>query len=226
MSQAKRNKAKHTKPIGILGGTFDPIHYGHLKPAQQILTGLGLNEIRLMPSHKPPHKTGTNATSEQRAHMATLACQDMPGFSVDLRELQRHDPSYTVVTLENIRQDLPDTPICFLMGMDSLLSFKSWYRWADILPLCHLVVSYRPGSVLDSQSAIADVLERHQTNDYQQLHQHHRGLIYLAEIEQLDISSSQIRQNIKMGASNQGLMPDAVADFVLTSGLYCSRSVI
>ncbi|MFT4925262.1 MAG: nicotinate-nucleotide adenylyltransferase, partial [Phenylobacterium sp.] len=111
-----------TQPIAILGGTFDPIHYGHLKPAEQILHALDFAEIRLMPSHKPPHKKGTNATSEQRAEMVKLACQDIPGFTVDLRELERHDPSYSVVTLQTIRQTQPDTPLCFLMGMDSLLS--------------------------------------------------------------------------------------------------------
>lgn len=208
------------KPIGILGGTFDPIHFGHLRPAQQILNALDFAEIRLMPSHKPPHKSGTNATSQQRADMAQLACQDMPGFSVDLRELQRHDPSYTVVTLQNIRQQQPDTPLCFLMGMDSLLSLKSWYQWTEMLKLCHLVVSYRPGWVLDQQAVISDVLEQHQTDDFRQLHQCSNGLIYLAEIEQLDISATQIRHNVQAGVSNAGLLPGAVAEYIVACGLY------
>ena len=216
-------KPQH-KAIGILGGTFDPIHFGHLKPAQQILKQLDLAEIRLMPSHKPPHKAGTKATSEQRAEMVQLACQDLAGFCVDLRELSRQDPSYTLVTLQSIRQELPDTPICFLMGMDSLLSFKSWYRWAQILTLCHLVVSYRPGWNLNAANKDADIMDllaAHQTDDFKQLHQQNSGLIYLAQIEPLDISSTQIRQNVKAGVDNTGLLPEAVNAYLLAEGLYC-----
>lgn len=208
------------KPIGILGGTFDPIHYGHLKPAQQILQRIGLAEIRLMPSHIPPHKEGTHATSAQRAEMAQLACQDMPGFSVDLRELERDDPSYTVVTLQALRASLPDTPICFMMGMDSFLAIKFWHRWEEILQLCHLIVSHRPGFILGPQRVVSHLLDDHQVWKFDELHQQNSGLIHLSLTDELDISSTQIRENIKAGISNEGLLPESVAQYILQQGLY------
>lgn len=206
--------------IGIFGGTFDPIHYGHLKPAQQILQQLDLGEISLLPSHKPPHKVGTQASSTQRAEMVQLACRDMPGFSVDLRELAREDPSYTVITLQSLRAELPDTPLCFLMGMDSLLAFKRWHRWQEILELCHLLVSYRPGWTLDAGAEISDLLKQRQTSDSSRLHRQASGLIYLAPIDPLDISATQIRANIQAGVGNGDILPEAVEAYIAANGLY------
>jgi nicotinate-nucleotide adenylyltransferase len=208
------------KPIGILGGTFSPIHYGHLRPARQILTQLDLAQIRLMPSHRPPHKEAPGVCSTQRAQMTELACAEIPGFSVDLRELNRDEPSYTAVTLQHIREELPNTPLCFLMGMDSLLSFKRWYHWPQILERCHLVVSVRPGWQLDETADIADLLAQRQTTDINQLHHTPAGLIYLAEIEPQDISSTQIRQLIEDGKSTDALMPKAVRQYIDQHGLY------
>jgi nicotinate-nucleotide adenylyltransferase len=214
-------KTSVKKPIGILGGTFSPIHYGHLKPAQEILNTLDLAEIRLMPSHKPPHKKAPGVCSKQRAEMAQIACADIPKFSVDLRELNRDEPSYTAVTLQQIKDEMPNQPICFLMGMDSLLAFKKWYQWPEILKRCHLVVSYRPGWVLDEKADIADLLAERQTTDIAQLHQTSAGLIYLTQTNPLDISATQIRHNVQNGLPTSGLMPGGVRAYIDEFGLYC-----
>ena len=131
--------------IGILGGTFDPIHYGHLTPAREAMQALGLEHIRLMPNHIPPHRPQPVASSEQRLAMVTLAASEFGGFQVDDRELRRQSPSFTFDTLRQLRHELPDTPICFLIGMDSLLSLPTWHRWQELTDYAHLVVSVRPG---------------------------------------------------------------------------------
>ncbi|MCJ8269127.1 MAG: nicotinic acid mononucleotide adenylyltransferase, partial [Psychrosphaera sp.] len=119
------------------------------------------------------------------------------------------------------RDEMPTRPICFLMGMDSLLAFKKWYQWPEILKRCHLVVSCRPGWVLDDTADIADLLVQRQTTDITQLHQTPAGLIYLAEVSQLDISATQIRQCVQNGLSTDGLMPDGVRRYIDKFGLYC-----
>lgn len=207
-------------PISILGGTFSPIHYGHLRPAEQVRKQLNLSEIRLMPCHRPPHREDPGVSSQTRAEMVKLACLEYPHFKVDLRELERDDPSYTVVTLGQMQKELPDTPLCFLIGMDSLLSFKKWYRWQDILKRCHLIVSYRPGWQLDKAADIQDLLEKHQTQNPVDIHNTLAGHIYLAEIDEQNVSSTQIRAYFAQGQSSEGLLPEAVAAYIRQNGLY------
>lgn len=208
------------RAIGILGGTFSPIHYGHLRPAEQIRQQLALTEIRLVPCHRPPHREAPGVSSEMRAQMVELACQEFAHLTPDLSELARDEPSYTVVTLAQLQQQLPNTPLCFLMGMDSLLSFKSWHKWQEILSRCHLIVSCRPGYVLDSNSPISDLLIEHQTSDPSQLHQSQSGLIYLAQIDQQDISSTEIRASIAQAKDTFDVLPTKVAEYIRQHKLY------
>ena len=119
---------KTNRKIGIMGGTFDPIHIGHLRPAIEARDALGLAEMRLIPNHIPPHRANPFCSSEQRLAMVRLAAAENPGFMVDERELKRDTPSWTIDTLIELKRDLPDTPLCFLMGMDSLLGLPSWHR--------------------------------------------------------------------------------------------------
>ncbi len=130
--------------IGILGGTFDPIHYGHLKPAKQTADWLGLEQLILLPAHIPAHKQNTFATTQQRVDMVKLVCDADALFTLDARETLKNSTSYTIDTLIEINEEHPNSIIYFLMGLDSLLSFHQWHRWQDILSLCHLVVNARP----------------------------------------------------------------------------------
>ena len=132
------------KRIAILGGTFDPIHHGHLKPAQQVANWLKLEKLVLLPAHIPPHKNGTYANASQRKAMVELVCEHDKLFHIDSRELTRTSPSYTVETLKEIKSENPHSQLFFIIGMDSLLNFTSWHQWQEILMLCHLVVNNRP----------------------------------------------------------------------------------
>ena len=207
-------------PIGILGGTFDPIHIGHLRPAIEARETLGLAEVRLLPNHIPPHRANPFCSSEQRLAMVRLAAAENPGFVVDERELERGTPSWTIDTLIELRRDLPDTPICFLMGMDSLLGLPSWHRWRELLDYAHLVVSTRPGWQSDYPAPIAELLARHQTREVADLHQLRHGRIWLADNLPIELSATGLRALLAAGRDPRYLLPAPVADYIRQHGLY------
>ena len=132
--------------LAVLGGTFDPIHYGHLRPAREAFDTLRLDELRFIPAARPPHRPPPVAGADQRLQMVELAIRGLPGFRVDDRELRRPGWSYTVLTLETLRAELGGIPLCLLIGMDQFIGFESWHRWQDIPGLAHLVVLNRPGA--------------------------------------------------------------------------------
>ncbi|EQB2602190.1 nicotinate-nucleotide adenylyltransferase [Aeromonas salmonicida] len=207
-------------PIGLLGGTFDPIHIGHLRPAIDARDALGLAEIRLIPNHIPPHKANPFCSSEQRLAMVRLAAAENPGFVVDERELKRDKPSYTIDTLMALRKELPDTPLCFLMGMDSLLTLPSWHRWQALLDYAHLVVSVRPGWQPDYPTKVADLLARHHTTDATALHRRLAGHIWLADNLPIALSATRLRELLAARQDPRYLLPASVADYIRQQGLY------
>ncbi|MBL1378742.1 nicotinate-nucleotide adenylyltransferase [Zobellella iuensis] len=209
-----------SKPIGLLGGTFDPIHIGHLRPAISTLERLGLHEVRLLPNYIPPHRAPPDSAPEHRLAMARLAAAHTPGLTVDDRELRRNRPSYTIETLTELRRELPRTPLCFLMGMDSLCSLNRWHRWRELLSQAHLVVSHRPGWEPDFNDEVAELYRTHGTRDAEQLHRALAGSIYLLDNPRLEISSTQIRDCIRTGNNPQYLLPDPVAVYIRDKGLY------
>ncbi|WP_426358041.1 nicotinate (nicotinamide) nucleotide adenylyltransferase [Pseudocolwellia sp. HL-MZ19] len=139
--------------IGILGGTFDPIHKGHIEPAKQVFAKFKLDKVLVIPAHKPPHKLGTNASTTHRVNMVELACADEQGFELDTRETKRTSLSYTLDTINEIKVEYPNSELFFIMGMDSLLNFTRWYLWENILEKCNLIVNTRPGYDLSSINA-------------------------------------------------------------------------
>lgn len=145
--------------IGVLGGTFDPVHVGHLRPAYDVCSALALDEVRLVPCHQTPHRPQPARPSALRAEMVELAVADMPGFVVDQREMQHDAPSYTYDTLRSMREEDPGASLYFMLGVDSLNGFDGWYRWQDIPTLAHLVLMRRPGYELNA-FAQALLLER------------------------------------------------------------------
>lgn len=208
------------KAIGLLGGTFDPIHVGHLRPAIALREQLGLSEVRLLPNYIPPHKATPDSSPEHRLAMVELATTYTPGLVVDARELKRNRPSYTLDTLKELRAELPDTPLCFLMGMDSLCSLNKWYGWQALLDYAHLVVSHRPGWQPDFTPPLANFVAQHRTLHANQLSEQLQGCIYLFNNPQLDISSSQIRQCLQAGNNPQYLLPEPVLNYIRDKGLY------
>ncbi|MDR0806236.1 MAG: nicotinate-nucleotide adenylyltransferase [Enterobacteriaceae bacterium] len=206
----------------LFGGTFDPIHYGHLKPVEALAHEVGLQHITLLPNHVPPHRPQPEANVQQRLHMVELAIADNPLFSVDVRELHRTAPSYTIDTLEEIRKELgEEKPLAFIIGQDSLLTLHYWYRWKALLDYCHLLVCARPGysDTLDTPE-LERWLDAHRTTDTSALKQQPNGLIYLAHTPLLDISATDIRQRKHDGMSLDDLLPTSVQRYIDQQGLY------
>tara|TARA_R110000822_G_scaffold21234_4_gene67398 strand:+ start:11627 stop:12286 length:660 start_codon:yes stop_codon:yes gene_type:complete len=209
------------KIIALLGGTFDPIHLGHILPAQETACWLGAEQLYLIPAHIPPHKTGTHANAKQRAEMVALVCDSNKSVLLDSRELDRDSPSYTVDSLREITKAQPKAALYFMMGMDSLLTFTKWRHWQEILTLCNLVVNIRPGySHTDLEAALAPELTKRLLYNLRQLQREKVGQILLHESTPLDISSTKIRARIKSSASYSKYLPKPVYDYIEQNKLY------
>jgi len=211
------------KPLGILGGTFDPIHYGHLRPAQEALRALDLGEIRVIPAAMPPHRRAPVASAAQRLRMAELAATDLPGFVVDDRELRRGGLSYTVLTLESFRQELGDRPLCLLLGMDAFEGIETWHQWSRLPELAHLVVMTRPGWTFPAAAALPDWARDRAARDARELIRTAAGRVYFQSVTPQDISATRIREAIARGQPVNGLLPFAVLDYIRQNRLYVNR---
>jgi nicotinate-nucleotide adenylyltransferase len=206
--------------MGILGGTFDPIHYGHLRTAFEILQALRFSEIRFMPCGSPPHRDTPVADAQLRLDMVHVATQAQPCFVVDDRELRREGPSYSVDTLAALRSEIPPRSIALIIGMDAFLGLPKWYRWQEILQLAHIVVAHRPGWRAPDMGPLGELLAERGTHQVSDLHQKKAGHIYIHDVTQLEISSSEIRELVSMGRDPRFLLPDPVNDVIVQSGCY------
>ena len=208
------------RPIGIFGGTFDPIHYGHLRTAFEMLQALELAEVRLIPSGDPPHRGKTYADPGLRLEMLRVATAGQHGFVVDDRELARGGPSYTVDTLASFREEYQETPIGLIIGMDAFLGLAAWHRWEEILDLAHLVVAHRPGWKAPDIGPLGELIEQFGTHRVEDLHTDSHGRVHIHAVTQLEISSSEIRALVAAGRDPRFLMPDGVRDIILESSCY------
>jgi len=200
-----------SKLIGIMGGTFDPIHYGHLRPALDVMQQLALDQVRFIPNRIPPHREPPLLSDQQRAELVQLAIADTPGFVMDERELSRDGPSYMVDTLACLKQAYPDAHLCLIMGMDAFNGFQQWHRWEAILELCHLIVTTRPGADM-ADGVSKSILANAVCQDPQCLRSTPAGQILLQCVTQLDISATQIRECLQSGRSTQFLLPEALRE--------------
>jgi nicotinate-nucleotide adenylyltransferase len=207
-------------PIGIFGGTFDPIHYGHLRTAFELLQALRLTEVRFMPAGNPPHRESTIASADQRLAMVKAAIEGQPGFVVDDRELRREGPSYSVDTLAALRAEHPQRSLCLVVGMDAFLGLPKWYQWREILQLAHLVVAHRPGWRAPGMGPLGEMLVDRGTGRINDLHEARAGHIYIHAVTQLEISSTELRNLIGTGRDPRFLMPDGVRKVILETGCY------
>jgi nicotinate-nucleotide adenylyltransferase len=207
-------------PIGIFGGTFDPIHYGHLRTAFEMLQALQLTEIRFFPSGDPPHRGETYADAVSRAEMVRVAIMQQPGFTIDDRELRRDGRSYTIDTLAELREELPGHSLSLIVGMDAFLGLETWHRWDEILGLAHIVVAHRPGWRAPDIGPLGTLLSDSGTHRVDDLHENTHGRIHIHAVTQLEISSTEIRDLVSAGRDPRFLMPDAVRDVIAASGCY------
>jgi nicotinate-nucleotide adenylyltransferase len=215
----------HSSGIGILGGTFDPVHLGHTQSAQLVANELNLEKVLLIPVHISPHKTSSDlsphANTEQRAKMVALACQQFPLFSCDMREINRQGNSYTIDTLNELKQEFPSQTLYFIIGMDSLLNFTRWHKYLEILSVCHLVVNTRPHYSMEQFNPTTQkLLDEYQTTDLLELKNQSHGKIFFAQESIYDISSTHIRQCLSQAENCQQQLHPAVADFIHKNNLY------
>jgi nicotinate-nucleotide adenylyltransferase len=211
------------QPIGLFGGTFDPIHYGHLRTAFELWQELRLNEVRFMPTGSPPHREQPYAAPELRLAMVKAAVESQPAFVVDDREIRRTGVSYSVDTLTEVRNEFPDRSLCLLLGMDAFLGLPNWHRWRELLNLAHIVVAHRPGWKAPTMGPLGEVMVDHGTGTIRDLHQNPSGRIYVHAVTQLEISSTELRQLIMAGRDPQYLVPEEVRQIIRETRCYAPR---
>ena len=200
--------------IGILGGSFDPIHYGHLRTALDVQQALGLDEIRLMPLRDPPHRDALASSAETRLAMVRAAVADEALFRVDDRELARSGKSYTLDTLLSLREELGQQTICLLLGTDAFRGFPGWHKPGEILKQAHLVVMQRPGK------AQPEIYPERRVATAAALRNSSAGRILFLPVTQLDISATRIRALLRAGQNPRYLLPDGVLSIIRQQKLY------
>ena len=208
------------KTIAIFGGTFDPIHLGHLQSALELKQRLQLDELRMLPCHLPPHRGSPGCSSRQRLEMVRLACADT-GLSVDDRELRRSGTSFSVDTLEELRAELGDAvSIIWVMGADAFNGLDTWHRWRDVLQLAHIVVIARPGETLPADGPVAELLQCRRTDDPERLRGAPCGCILPLSLSPYAIAATDIRASLKKGEAVDHVLPGGVVNYINTHHLY------
>lgn len=215
-------------PIGILGGTFDPIHHGHLRLAQEALEQCRFGIVRFVPSGTPPHRAAPLASSVQRLQMVRLAIHGQLGFEVDESEVHRTDKCYSVDTFSALRNELgAEQSLCLILGSDAFLQLHTWHRWQQLFELTHIVVMQRPGRPLGNAIMQADetLHQQYQTRlapSPQLLHESASGLIVVLDMPQLEISATDIRSRAAQNKNLRYLLPDGVVNYIQINQLYRS----
>lgn len=230
-------------PLGLLGGTFDPIHLGHLRLAEEAREALALQRVRLIPAGRPPHRDAPGSTAADRLAMARLAAAGNPGFEIDDSEVRAAHKSYTVLTLERLRAELgPQRPLVLILGADAFDGLPDWHRWQELFALTHVAVANRPGyapharsgpatltpatptparlsPAMSSPELIAACHDRH-TTDPADLRTTPAGRVIAFDMTPLAISATLIRGLIGDGRSARYLLPDSVLDYIAAHPLY------
>jgi nicotinate-nucleotide adenylyltransferase len=207
--------------LGIYGGTFDPIHFGHLRTALEVKESARLDEVHFVPCHIPPHRVSPGAAPGLRLRMLTAALADAPpGFRVDTRELDRPGPSYMVDTLSSIRTDIGANPLCLIVGWDAFCGIPGWHRWHRLFELAHLIVMLRPGASSGIPTELNGLWQERLRNDSAELRERPAGLFFCVRVTMLDISATRIRQSVAKGCSARYLTPDPVLGIIAAENLY------
>lgn len=207
-------------PLAIMGGAFDPVHYGHLRTAAELRDICGFSEVRFVPSANPPHRPPHFAPAEVRIAMLRAALSGFSWCSIDARELSRSGPSWSVITLEELRHEAGARSLCMIVGMDAFLSLRSWHRWEELAGLAHIVVAHRPGWQPPQSGELGDFVRSHLTTAVSDLRAAPAGRLYIHAVTQLEISSSAIRKRIAAGQAADFLLPPEALQIAKDSGCY------
>ncbi len=198
--------------LGVLGGTFDPVHIGHLRTALDLQRQLPIGDIHLIPNYQPPHRSQPILLADQRMRLLQQAVEDLPGLVADDREIRRQGNSYMVDTLTDLKQQYPKRHLCLIIGMDAYNSFCSWHQWETILETAHLIVMQRAGiDQLQNHQ-----LDQHRVSDVEALQKTAAGCVLIQPVSLLDISSTRIRELAAKGENIQFLVPDVIRQQVQT----------
>lgn len=202
--------------IGIKGGTFNPIHYGHLRAALEVQRKLNLQEVRFIPCYQPVHRDWPSVSAQQRCEMVELAIQDQPTFKLDKIEIERGGPSYMVDTLVTLKSAVEGVGLVLMMGTDAFSRFHTWHHWQQILKLANIAVMHRPGEAQTVINESTQILAAHQVSEFTQV----TGQIIELEITQLDVSSTAIRSHLHNDIPVDYLLPPQVINYIETHQLY------
>ncbi|MBT4520032.1 MAG: nicotinate-nucleotide adenylyltransferase [Halieaceae bacterium] len=207
--------------VGVFGGTFNPIHNGHLRSGLELIERLKLDQLRLMPSAIPPHRPTPACSAEHRAAMVELAVMGEERMVCDRRELQRPGRSYTIDSLEELRSEKgPDFSLCLVMGCDAVRDINSWHRWQKLLDYCHVIIIARPGWQLPLAGEVSAWLSDNLQLDGTVIQQSPHGGILVEELRPQVISSTEIRVMLAQGLSTKYLLPERVIDYIHNYNLY------
>ena len=206
--------------IAYFGGSFDPIHQGHLATAQYLTTHLALEKLYFLPAYLSPLKS-QSLDSTHRVAMLNLAIFNEPKFAIDTQELLRPPPSYTIDTLKALRlEHKSEQPLAFIMGMDSFINLPKWHNWQKLTDFVHLIVVSRPSYTPIFSTELQQWLNKRRCNEPQMLEYHAAGLIYFVETPPYDMSSTQLRAAIAGGQMTQHELPQSVIDYIYQHHLY------
>lgn len=214
-----------TKPLALLGGTFDPVHYAHLRCADEVRKNLAVDTIYLLPAGNPPHRDAPQASNNQRLEMLRLAVTEFRGLQIDPRELDRDGPSYMVDTLQELRQEFPARPLLLIIGQDAANYLQNWHRWQELFVLAHIVIMTRAGSVPEYQPELAKQLQQRRIVDVQTMLGSEAGGVLELQVPAIDISATTIKNMLRLGNSPQGMLPEPVLEYINDHGLYFTSSV-
>ncbi len=203
--------------IGLYGGTFDPVHYGHLRTALEVKEIFDLQEVRLIPCSQPPHRESPATTAEIRFQMLKLAIQHQPGLVIDRRELDRPGFSFMIDTLKSLRKELADTPLLLFIGTDAFSGLTAWHQWQNLFDFAHIIVITRPGF---EQNQLDDFFSSKLAKTKTDLKQKQSGYLFFQCVTQLDISATKIRNMIETNVNPGFLLPDSIIEYIKRNKLY------
>ena len=214
---AAKSATVNTRLIGLYGGTFDPVHVGHLHAALTVKRALDLSEVRMVLAARPGHRGAPAGHADHRWRMLCLACAEQPGLVADDVELRRPGHSYTIDTLSAIRRQEPDAVPCWILGQDAFATLPIWHRWQELLNACNLIVIERPGDVRAEPSPVRQLCADHEVNEF---NPSQIGQIYRLGEPMLEVSATQIRQKIAAGEPVENLLAPPVYTYIKQHRLY------